>query len=272
MTTGALEALRDLARELRTQQYLARTGGVDVTEVADRIDAACDALLRVPPQEVCANCGHSEPHNGPCGFYSPRLRVPQPSADVEVLRDYAEDLSSVTWLAPVSAQEMNTRDRWLADELDKIADALDALLRVTPSQDAAGGSLPDTQRRQSELPAGDSVASSLPAAVIDHSRQEVTGDRPAVALEGSQLPVVRRAATESTGARLEPHASTNDAGERPAPDSTSVLRVPQPSASDDQIIDAGVRYGDGEYSDAEFVQRMRALLGGSAPQPPETPA
>ena len=48
VTTGALEALRDLARELRTQQYLARTGGVDVAEVADRIDAACVALLRVP--------------------------------------------------------------------------------------------------------------------------------------------------------------------------------------------------------------------------------
>lgn len=41
----------------------------------------------------------------------------------EALKDYAEDLRSVTWLAPVSAEEMNHRDRWLAEEIDKIVDA-----------------------------------------------------------------------------------------------------------------------------------------------------
>ena len=48
--------------------------------------------------------------------------------DVEYLKDLAADLRSVTWLAPVSASEMNTRDRWLADELDKTADRLLAVL------------------------------------------------------------------------------------------------------------------------------------------------
>lgn len=49
-------------------------------------------------------------------------------AQLEALKDYAEDLRSVTWLAPVTAAEMNQRDRWLADEIDKIADAALALL------------------------------------------------------------------------------------------------------------------------------------------------
>lgn len=42
----------------------------------------------------------------------------------EALGHYAEDLRSVTWLSPVSAAEMNTRDRWLADELDKISESI----------------------------------------------------------------------------------------------------------------------------------------------------
>ena len=41
---------------------------------------------------------------------------------VEALKDYAEDLRSMTWLTSVSAGEMNTRDRCLADVLDKIAE------------------------------------------------------------------------------------------------------------------------------------------------------
>ena len=52
---------------------------------------------------------------------------------VEALGDYAEDLRSVTWLLPVSAQEMTERDRWLADALDTIAEAL-AAVRPEPKE------------------------------------------------------------------------------------------------------------------------------------------
>ena len=51
----------------------------------------------------------------------------------EALGDYAEDLRSVTWLLPVSAQEMTERDRWLADALDTIAEAL-AAVRPAPKE------------------------------------------------------------------------------------------------------------------------------------------
>ncbi len=44
-------------------------------------------------------------------------------AALEKIQYYAEDLRSRTWLAPVSAAEMNARDRWLADEFDAIADS-----------------------------------------------------------------------------------------------------------------------------------------------------
>ena len=54
-----------------------------------------------------------------------------PRVAIQALQDYAEALRSVTWLAPVSSAEMNQRDRWLADEIDKraelVADQIAAL-------------------------------------------------------------------------------------------------------------------------------------------------
>ena len=59
---------------------------------------------------------------------------PQADAAVLSLKDYAEDLRNVTWLSPVSAAEMNRRDRWLADELDKIAETLTTASILPPSR------------------------------------------------------------------------------------------------------------------------------------------
>ena len=51
----------------------------------------------------------------------------------ECIRDYTEDLRSVTWLAPFSASEIMARDKWLADEFDKFADAAEAVVASLPA-------------------------------------------------------------------------------------------------------------------------------------------
>ena len=45
------------------------------------------------------------------------------------LRDLVAALRERTWLAPVSAEEMNQRDRWLADQIEA---ALASLLPAPP--------------------------------------------------------------------------------------------------------------------------------------------
>lgn len=42
---------------------------------------------------------------------------------LEKILNYAADLDGITWLSPVSASEINTRDRWLAGEFRKVAES-----------------------------------------------------------------------------------------------------------------------------------------------------